>query len=286
MAANTIFQQMWDADQNGFHVYLQSERPESKDFLNGVAYVKIMDDTPNPHLMELVNYQVNGGDFGPTYEAVRKLFDNYSLNRGGEQGPVILKEISDFLDLIIPTNVLKMAKAYIEQNFRNVDISTDAKWKDHLKSIFFHGAPVISKQSLFEHVFVGDGKSRKLGGHHFWYKFFLEDHGLLKVHGTPISRDQIVVSEFITANREVVTVEYSLDQDGNASTNPLFKKVGGFFVGVSPECLVAFGIVAYHVSGRHSRTFRIRIDGDTINIQLYAPGQDGNPFRTFYPVIN
>jgi poly(U)-specific endoribonuclease len=270
---------MWEGDDNGFYARLETDTstPEYE------KYIRINNKNHNPkdQLLDLVGVTVQEVQALPTYQTVAKLFDNYHLNDGHEKGTVKLDEIEKFLNAIIDTNVLRMAQTYIANKF-DQSLQDNAVWKKQLKELLFHGAPDIKQQSLFEHVFVGDPDGKKLGGHHFWYKFYLEDKGLLRVNDKPINRDEITVNHLIKAKREVVTLQYSLEPNPDQD---LFKKTGGWFVGLSPEGLVAFGIVAFYGSKKKSRTLPIQVDGVNIKLQLYAPGQHGNLFRTFYPMI-
>jgi poly(U)-specific endoribonuclease len=273
---------MWEGDDNGFYARLETDTstPEHE------QYVLIKNRNHNPTdpastLLELVGVTDAQIQASPTYKAVATLFDNYHLNAGNESATVKSSEIESFLDEILKTNVLKIAQKYIVEQLKQADLADPANWRKALKEIVFHGAPKANAQSLFEHVFVGDPDGRKLGGHHFWYKFYLEDKGLLKINGRAIPRSEIIVNHVIKAKREVVTLQYSLEADDQ----DFFKKTGGWFVGLSPEGLVAFGLVAFFGSKKKSRTLPIQVDGVNIKLQLYAPGQNGNPFRTFYPMI-
>ena len=93
-------------------------------------------------------------------------------------------------------------------------------------------------------------------------------------------------------NPDVVTLQmkwFHQDMNGNVVAE-LFKQIGGFFVGTSPECEIAMGTVAFFedVHGHvHEELRTTEIDGANYDLVLYRSttpeGARGRFIRSFYP---
>jgi poly(U)-specific endoribonuclease len=143
--------------------------------------------------------------------------------------------------------------------------------------------------SAFEHVVVGEQKGGKVNGHHFWYKYWLDDWAALSGqddidydgnrYDGPNRRD----GRLTAAGRsvpEVVTLAYGWDAyDAEAGRRrSLYNPIGGFWVGCSIEGLMALGLVRFFERGR----VETAINGARYEVEGYR-SPDGHCLRTFFP---
>ena len=148
----------------------------------------------------------------------------------------------------------------------------------------------------FEHVFVGEQGSKRnaIGGYHFWYKYYLDDGGQGILNSSNEDRMHYFGTRYGGARNpdrgilipEIVTLALRFDaplgdtrgaRQGQSIT--LGKPVGGFFVGCSPEGLIALGMVRCRTqSGKIAK-----INGAEYQLDLHR--MDGHPdsIRTFFP---
>ncbi|PEM30913.1 hypothetical protein [Bacillus wiedmannii] len=237
-----------------------------------------------------------------SYELIEKLFDNYvaAANEKEVFDPAEIKEIEDFLNYAINTEPMKVARNSLKQDY-NISTSDD-EWIKELYRIWFeprrHGST-----SVFEHVFLGEQSMRHrdvLDGHHFWYNYYLNDGPYEVTH----HEDRILFLHTVEVEApetshyaEVITISYNyLEKDKeNQEGLELHKETGGFFVGISAECLLAFGTVAYFMALPENndnckpvaKNIPITINGETYNLKTILQCDEGKTFfRTFYPMIN
>jgi len=108
------------------------------------------------------------------------------------------------------------------------------------------GSDIIARNG-FEHVFVGEKSNRgdKVGGYHFWYKFWLDDGGDIEGKRTE-AKDDIDFKGLkyrgVDGFKVPEVATFSYLWDAKESANKLEKPTGGFFVGCSPEGLLALGV--------------------------------------------
>lgn len=299
-----IYQRIWDADQNknGIPAILPTQdRP-------GQGGYVVTDVPANSALsnLDVQNHKIHPEVSIPTnkmntYNLVKKLFDNYTLNQKTSeeiQTEEEKKEVEAFIDAIFLLEPMCLAKSFIEEKqsipMRNED------WKKMIKTIWFdtYKKGNSPNRSGFEHVFVGDQNDETLGGYHFWYKYWLDDGGNnednrnedLKesiYYDNPSDNINYVRNEFKDfeqggiKNPDVATVRYSLnaiDFENDLQTVPLKKPIGGHFVGCSPEGLIALGLVAFH----EVRNVETVINDQKYKLEIFrAP--DGCCINTFYP---
>ncbi len=292
-----IYQQIWTADQsqNGVEPILSTETGSQEH-----GYVKVnaeLDSSSDPDLKVLDDVYIPPHKL-TTYNLCRKLFNNFSLPEPMPEfdTPEERQEIHDFLSAIIETEPMNVARHYIEQE-TNSTISK-ARWHNTLMEMWFRrfssgGDPELSG---FEHVVVGEQEKSKVQGYHFWWKYYLDDGFAPQVDdGASVPN----VSEFETDRiryhgskqkagqlkfPESVTISYrwhAPDYDANAY-RPLFKKIGGFFVGCSVEGLMALGTVRAH-KGIQAPSVAV-IEGGRYDMKLFH-SPNGQHIRTFYPIF-
>ncbi|WP_459554750.1 lamin tail domain-containing protein [Lacunimicrobium album] len=235
------------------------------------------------------------------------LLDNYAIRSGEEETTTKAEraEIDAFLDKVMGSRPMKVAFHYVSNNL-SVSLSRE-DFRKKLMEIWFetytnhYGGRATEGCSGFEHVFVGEGQYPDNGtatkgevtGYHSWIQFARhEKKGFVNYLGHKYD----LPAERLPANPCVITLRmiWDVDPDGTGPhpSVQLYKEKGGVFVGMSPECELAMGTVAFFelqkglLSNDRRRT---TIDGSTFDLVLHASvksnGQRGPHVRTFYPVL-
>jgi hypothetical protein len=139
--------------------------------------------------------------------------------------------------------------------------------------------------SGFEHVVVGEQKEGAVSGYHFWYRYYLDDFGLLGT-GDDIdfggSRYPRHLAGEALAIPDVVTLAYrwrAEDHDAGIE-RPLFKPTGGFWVGCSAEGLMALGTMRFFERGAEDAV----INRARYEIDLYK-SPDRKSIRSYFPIF-
>jgi poly(U)-specific endoribonuclease len=194
----------------------------------------------------------------PTFATLIALLDDYNVVEG-EAEPAITgtphgTSVDAFLDAILPTAPMQLAKTHIQATFDST--LTDATFRAAVKKMWFE--PYTNHFSGsdpfcvgFEHVFVGestrkpsDGPSDdNVGGYHSWVKFFIDEQaGKVNYLGHDY-RPAITADGLADSNVASVLMTWKPTAAEGGDGNTLFKKPGGFFVGTRPECEFALGTV-------------------------------------------
>ena len=293
-----IYQQIWDADQatNGLPALRQGETGS-----DAVGFV-VVDErdaavTPDHRVIADVQLPVAKQE---TYRLCERLFNNYTLDPGIREFVTEeeTQEEMDFIEAIVPLPPLQVAKAFMESD-SGLSISNTMLAAMIKETWFLQGKAGSKHASGFEHVFVGEQKPTgdkpddtavDLGGYHFWYKYYLDDAGdrlLSPVPGT----DGIFYlgTEYNGADRpaqgilvpEIVTMEFRWNApDFTAGGTQLLKKsIGGFWVGCSPEGLIALGLVRARTRAGETA----KINGSTYGLDLHPLSTNRKSIRTFFP---
>jgi poly(U)-specific endoribonuclease len=181
------------------------------------------------------------------------------------------------------------ARAHLER-LSGGSFSHDA-WQELIFDVWFRQFDDGRNRDLsaFEHVAVGEQKGGKVNGHHFWYKYWLDDWAALSgaddidYEGSRYDGPHRRNGRLTAAGRsvpEVVTLAYGWDardpETGERRT--LYNPIGGFWVGCSIEGLIALGLVRFFERGRIETT----INGARYEVELYR-SPDGRSLRTFFP---
>lgn len=275
-----IFQEIWDSDMkaNGIRPILHTK---NTDLSQGYVVV----DTKSCHPEHQIFKEVHIPDRKKTsYQLIEKLFDNYTLNQMSEEKDSTneSKEVEEFLKMAINSSPGRIAKKFTEER-SNKEFS-ELQWHTYLHDLWFRQFNYKSGKDLsgFEHVFIGEQKGRDLVGHHFWYKYWLEENADLNEH----HRDQIEMT--CTAQRKhkpftpnLITVSYHLKayDDEKKRFIKINKKKCTFFVGLSAEGLLALGTV------RTIAPVNFIINNVHYMLKIYM-SPDGKSIRTFYPKVD
>ncbi len=303
-----IYQKIWDADileGNGVKSYRKVQQDSGE--LNGVldttkGYVIVDEDVSGKDAKVITEVVIPSSKI-ETYNLCRRLFNNYILDPGERDqiSSFEREEEREFIEAILPTKPIQIAKEAVGRNRGRA--LTDIEFALAIEEAFFFQGKAGSKNaSGFEHVFVGEQKDTgekpdniavDLGGYHFWYKYFLDDGGKNSTMEFP-DRISYGKSEYTGPNAsqgilvpEVITLSYTwdapeFDNNGNPTGKKqlLKKPIGGFWVGCSPEGLVALSMVR----------LLVRLSNTTINnaryeLALFPLENNRNSIRTFYPVF-
>ncbi|WP_129725963.1 hypothetical protein [Ectobacillus funiculus] len=277
-----IYQAIWDADMEGNGIRPISSS-EDKDKSRGYVVVNTKNCRPEHHILKEVYIPEEKRS---SYQLVEKLFNNYALNQKNKEKNTIneLVEVEDFLKMAIQSFPSRIAKQFIEEKSNRK--FSELQWYTYLHDLWFRQFNSENGKDLsgFEHVFIGEQQSKRLVGHHFWYKYWLEDNADINEH----RQDQIVMncsvpSEQICNTLDVITVGYHLkafDYQKNRFVK-LIKKNCGFFVGVSAEGILALGAV--RAASQESAAEDAVINGVHYKLEL-SRSRDGRSIRTFYPI--
>ena len=291
----SIYQKLWDADMlgNGLPALRVGESTNES-----TGYVLV--DEPqglvdaDHEVIKAVSIPESKQE---TYRLCERLFDNYAMERRAVEivRPQETQEEMDFIDAIMRTRVIQVAKRYIGMSI-NRRIS-DQNFASLIKQTWFRYATSGSQRQAtgFEHVFVGEqgSKVESIGGYHFWYKYYLDEGGKntdnqagrdrIRYYGTRYGGGRHADRGLLIP--EIVTLSLSFDAPSGDTRRRqsgdirLSKPVGGFFVGCSPEGLIALGMVrCLTQSGKIAK-----INGAEYQLDLHR--MDDNPvsIRTFFP---
>jgi hypothetical protein len=291
-----IFQAIWDADQSGNGV--PALRPgETQDPARGFVMV----DERTTQIDS--GHRVISGVSIPetkraTYRLCEDLLDNYALERAvrEEVRPGELREELDFIDAILETPPIETARQFLETAL-DLSISKGTLAAMISETWFTMGrAGNQPDASGFEHVFVGEqaSKASHVGGYHFWYKYWLDDGGenvagvvsddriayLGTQYGAAETPDKgVLVPDVVTLELKWTAPVGDLDNPNPSQTKLLHKPIGGFFVGVSPEGMIALGLVR----ARSSSSKLARINGSEYQLDLHRLDHNPRAIRTFFP---
>ncbi len=292
-----IYQEIWNADQsqNGVEAILDTETGSQDQ-----GYVKVnsrLDADSDPDLRVLTEVHIPPHKTR-TYDLCRKLFNNYAL---AEPMPEFdthqeRQEVHNFVTAIVETEPMEVARRYVARETAST-VSLE-RWYNTIIEMWFRrfssgGDPALSG---FEHVVVGEQERSKVQGYHFWWKYYLDDglahevddgmptpdlpgleNDRITYHGSKLKAGQLQFPESVTISYRWHAPDYE-----NFVFRPLFKKIGGFFVGCSVEGLMALGTVRAH-KGVHAPRVAV-IEGARYDMKLYH-SPNGQHIRTFYPIF-
>uniref|UniRef100_A0A7S4USH3 EndoU domain-containing protein n=1 Tax=Ditylum brightwellii TaxID=49249 RepID=A0A7S4USH3_9STRA len=302
--SKTIYQAIWNADQqqNGVPAILQSDADVStslKDNSRGYVIVNEAEDfTKDTKVLSEVLIPETKKK---TYDLCENLFNNYVLKSSRSEDtetetPEETVEINTFITAIIDTEPMRIAREYLAP-----DQSSDEEWFTTIREMWFttFAIPSAKNRSGFEHVFVGEDTG-KLGGYHFWYKYYLDD-GAGKIDGKDAMDyfgakygRSAAENEEGRSVPEVITLAHVWDAYGTPDDegDDLNKRIGGFWVGCSPEGLIALGMARF--KDEKSGSTRAVINNAEYELKLFsdvdrrkASNEDkvAKHINTFYPIF-
>ena len=283
-----IYQRIWDADQSASGIPAIA-LGQAGDPARGFVRVDESAAADPDHRL-FVEVQIPKHK-RPTYDRCKALFDNYRLDQSKPEDnrPEEARELLDLLDAVADSAPMAVARAHLEQESGSA-YGRDA-WQELIFDVWFRQFADGRNLDLsgFEHVAVGEQKGGTVNGHHFWYKYYLDDWAAFS------GEDDIdyAGSRYDGPNRreghltaigrrvpEVATLAYGWDayDYDTGQRRALYEPIGGFWVGCSIEGLMALGLVRFFEHGRTETT----INGARYRIELYR-SPDGRSLRTFFP---
>lgn len=277
-----IYQEIWHADMknNGIPPILTTE---NGDISEGYVIVDIEGNNSEHHILKEV---VIPPKKTLSYQLVERLFDNYSLNQKHKEKNTLAesKEVEDFLIMAVNSNPLKIAKNFIEEKLNKK--FNHIEWYSYLHDLWFRQFNWDKGRDLsaFEHIFIGEQKKRKLLGHHFWYKYWLEDNASINKHN--IDQIELICRSTYNQNEAspyAVTVGCILNAFDCKKRRfiEILKNRCAFFVGISAEGLLALGTV--RATEHRDVPENFVINNRNYKLVLFM-SPDGKSIRTFYPI--
>ncbi|HFK1544955.1 TPA: hypothetical protein ACGXMZ_000644 [Bacillus albus] len=273
-----IYQEIWDADmsENGIKAVFDNTNVDCNE--EGYILVdpkKVRKSEEQSH--RLFTEVCIPDSKSASYKLVEKLFNNFYLDPHRREDNTVeeQEEVDALLKHAIQSKAMKICRTYVES--KKETTLSDEQWYTYLHNIWFLQFNSGSGINLsgFEHVFIGEKKRNDLSGYHFWYKYHIEDQT-----GT---NDKIIYLGPKDTNNvpDVITLAYKLEaSDDEIDESTLLKKKGGFFVGLSPEGLLAIGTARFADTISENNT--IEINNQRYNLKMFTNGK--RSMRTFYPI--
>ena len=170
----TVYQRIWDVDQSASGIPAIAV-DEAGDPAHG--FVKVDEAggrDPKHRLFAEVRIPAHKRR---TYDLCKALFDNYRLDqsRPEDNRPAEAREILELLEAITDSTPMAAALEHVE--VQNGLRSSRDEWQELIFDLWFRQFDDRRNVDLsaFEHVAVGEQKGGKVNGHHFWYKYYLDD---------------------------------------------------------------------------------------------------------------
>lgn len=290
-----IYQEIWNADQaeNGVPAIRSSEDGDEI-----AGFVKVSEDinsSSNPELRVLTEVSIPESK-RLSYDRCRALFNNYTLPERARENdtPKEREERHVFVEGIKDSQPMQVAREFIGDSIGTR--LSDERWHNVLMDHWFRrfAAGKDPELSGFEHVIVGEQERGKVQGYHFWYKYYLDDGFARQVageHDFPgLPNDQIAFTKthMDEGCQEVFPESVTIGFKWNApdyergAIRPLYKRIGGFFVGCSVEGLMAMGTVRAHIGAEAPQT--AVIEGARYELRMHL-SPNRSHIRTFFPVF-
>jgi hypothetical protein len=287
-APDDVYQRIWDVDQaaNGIPAIALEQPGDPRR-----GFVKVDESAgrdPEHRLFAEVRIPAHKR---PTYDLCKALFDNYRLDQGKREDnrPDEAREILALLDAVADSAPMAVAREHVQA--RNGGRQSRDAWQELIFDLWFRQFDDGGNLDLsgFEHVAVGEQKGGRVNGHHFWYKYYLDDWAAfsgeddIDYDGTRYDGPHHRQGKLTRSGREVpevVTLAYGWDAYDfeTGRRRALYKPIGGFWVGCSIEGLMALGTVRFFERGRIETV----INGVRYEIELHR-SPDGRSLRSFFP---
>lgn len=278
------YQRVWDADQShrGVPAILAGDRGDQ-----AVGFVRVDERggrDPDHRVIAEVSIPMAKRE---TYDLSKVLFNNYRLDQTKREDTTQAeaREMLALLEVLTDSAPMdevrrqlgdQRGKPYSRDEFQTLLFDIWFRQYDDGRNLDLSG---------FEHVVVGEQKEGTVSGYHFWYRYYLDDFGLLGT-GDDIDFDGNRYPRHLVgaalAVPDVVTLAYrwrAEDRDAGVE-RPLFKPTGGFWVGCSVEGLMALGVMRFFERGRGETV----INRARYQIDLYK-SPDRQSIRSFFPIF-
>ncbi len=279
------YQGVWDADQSHRGVPAIFSRGRGD---RATGYVRV--DEPggkNPDHRVLAEVVIPD-DKRLTYDLAKALFDNYRLDQTKREDTTQpeAQEMLALLEAVTDSAPMEAAKDLLGR--RRGDAYSRDEFQALMFDIWFRQYDMGRNVDLsgFEHVVVGEQKEGTVGGYHFWYRYYLDDFGLLGTGDDIDFAGTKYPKRLIEAGRatpDVVTLAFRwrAEDHDQAAERPLFKPIGGFWVGCSVEGLMALGMLRFFERGSGVEAV---INRARYEIDLYK-SPDRQSIRSYFPIF-
>jgi poly(U)-specific endoribonuclease len=226
-----------------------------------------------------------------TYDLGARMLALYRLDQTRPEPRLLERKrrMIDLLDGILDLPPMALAREEVER-LEGRSLS-DQGWGQLVFDLWFRYYDDGRNLDLsgFEHVVVGEQNRGTVGGYHFWYKYWLDDHpealggDRIEWHGTRYDGREGQIGRLTPVGwqvPEVVTLAFRwhAEDDEAPQPRPLFKPIGGFWVGCSLEGLMALGTVRFFQRGRIETV----INGARYEVEAHR-SPDGQSLRTVFP---
>ncbi|CAL1145856.1 unnamed protein product [Cladocopium goreaui] len=250
-----ICSELWLLDENRCSVSGRQPGEGRRPWVNGNAQILIDTQVPASRLTDAT--MAHRPLFArvapeilakPTLLCLVKLFDIFQhLDHDHATFSKAEEAVDDFIKIVARTAVMRRAFRYavdtLGLDLDESDESQDSShsWQKQIREVWFTRAG--GRPCAFEHIFVGnlseDSDGHPVaGGLHCWLKFYLEElRGTARYLGYFYNRSP---KEALQDHR-YISGKFIWEHAGRN----LVKEGGGFFVGVSPEWLLADGTIAF-----------------------------------------
>ena len=287
-AQDAVYQRIWDLDQSGSGIPAIAG-DQAGDPAQG--FVKVDEQGRSDPQHRLFAEVLIPPHKRRSYELCKALFDNYRLDqsRFEDNRPAEAREILALLEAVTDSAPMAAAREHVED--RNDRRHSRDEWQELIFEVWFRQFDDGGNLDLsgFEHVAVGEQKGGKVNGHHFWYKYYLDDWAAfsnqddIDYDGSRYDGPRAQDGPLTALGRrvpEVVTLAYGWDAFDfeTGRRHALYKPIGGFWVGCSIEGLMALGTVRFFERGR----VETAINGARYQVDLHR-SPDGRSLRTFFP---
>ena len=247
-----ICSELWLLDENRCTVSGRQVGEGLRPWVNASAQILIDTQVPASRLTDasmahrpLFAYVAPEVLAKPSWLCLLKLFDIFQhLDHSKAFSEQEEEAIEEFIKVVARTAVMRRAFRYavdtLKLDLDGFEGEESRSWQKEIKNIWFtrKGRPCA-----FEHIFVGNLSEGSdghpvAGGLHCWLKFYLEElRGTAEYLGYFYNRNP---KEALKDHR-YISGKFTWKHAGRS----LVKEGGGFFVGVSPEWLLADGTIAY-----------------------------------------
>ncbi|HFK1544956.1 TPA: hypothetical protein ACGXMZ_000645 [Bacillus albus] len=277
---SNIYQEIWDADmsENGIKAVFDNTNVACNE--EGYILVdpkKVRKSEEKSH--RLFTEVCIPDSKSTSYKLVEKLFNNFYLDPHQREDNTVeeQEEVDALLKHAIQSKAMKICRTYIES--KKETTLSDEQWYTFLHNIWFlqYDSSSGVNHSGFERIFIGEKtRGNYLGGYHFWYKYYFDD-----ITGP---NDKIIYLGPKDTNNvpDFITLAYKLEASDDKNDGiTLSKKIGGFFIGLSPEGLLAIGTARF--ADTMSENSHTTINGQEYTLKMFTHGK--RSMMSFYPVL-
>ncbi|ESO02719.1 hypothetical protein HELRODRAFT_185017 [Helobdella robusta] len=203
----------------------------------------------------------------PTFKAMRALLDNYETetNLPEVETNEEKREIENFMTAIMSTEIMKEAHRFLVSK-RKASQSM-AAFKTEVQNIWFKLYKRTREDRFinscgFEHVFVGEKRSRDISGFHNWVQVYLQEKaGNLDYRGY-FRRG---TTEEIEAQPRMLSLQFVWKRQAGKSFTSIF-------MGTSPEFELAMYTVVFMMGFRQAPA--VHVKNYNIEVMTYAHGRE------------